>query len=74
VSRAMQLAMSEREALDLCATQKVAVSAIESLPGGGVRLVRTSVTGADIVRQKAKSKVMSVEQARAKHRPASPLW
>jgi hypothetical protein len=74
MSRAMQLAMSERQAYDLCAKQKVAVSAIERLPGGGVRLVCGSVSGAEIVRQKAKSKIIRVEEAREKHRPTTPLW
>lgn len=74
MSRAMQLAMSEQEVLALCASQKVAVSAIERLPGGGVRLVCSSASGADIVRKKAKSKLLIAEQAREKHRPASPLW
>ena len=31
----MQLAMSEQEVLDLCAKEKIAVSAIEALPDGG---------------------------------------
>jgi len=70
----MQLAMSERQAHDLCAKEKVAISAIESLPGGGVRLVCSSVTGAEILRQKAKSKIMHLEAPREKHRPATPLW
>jgi hypothetical protein len=70
----MQLAMTEREALALCVGQNVAVSSIESLPSGGVRLVCCSMSGADMVRQKATSKMMSVEQAREKHRPVSPLW
>jgi hypothetical protein len=70
----MQLAMSKREVLDFCATQKVTVSALEELPGGGVRLVCSSSSGANQIRQKAKSKVMHVEEAREKHRPASPLW
>ncbi len=70
----MQLAMSEREVLDLCAAQKVTVSAIEPLPGGGVRLVCSSASGADIVRQEAKSKIMNVDQARERHRPVTPLW
>jgi hypothetical protein len=74
MSRAMQLAMSERQATDLCAKQNVAVSAIEKLPGGGVRLVCNSTTGAEIVRLKAGSKIMLVEGAREKHRPATPLW
>jgi hypothetical protein len=70
----MQLAMSEKEALALCAAHNVAVSALERLPGGGVRLVCNSSSGADVVRQKAKSKVIDAEQLREKHRPASPLW
>ena len=70
----MQLAMSEPEVIALCATHKVVVSAIEPLPSGGVRLVCSSAAGAEIVRQKAKSKLMSVEEVRAKHRPTSPLW
>jgi hypothetical protein len=74
MSRAMQLAMSEQEVLALCASKKVAVSAIERLPGGGTRLVCRSSSGADIVRRKAKSKIIIAEQMREKHRPTSPLW
>ena len=74
MSRSMQLAMSEQDALSLCTKQKVDVSAIECLPDGGVRLVCSSQDGADTIRQKAKSKIMKVEQAREKHRPSSPLW
>ena len=74
MSRAMQLAMSEKEVLALCGSHNVAVSVIERLPGGGIRLVCCSVSGADLVRQKAKSKVISEERVREKHRPASPLW
>ena len=74
MSRAMQLAMSEQEVLALCTSEKVAVSAIESLPGGGTRLVCCSSSGADIVRRKAKSKIITSEQVREKHRPTSPLW
>ena len=74
MSRAMQLAMSENQARDLCAAQKVGVSTIEALPGGGVRLVCNSVRGADTVRQRARSKIMRVEQTRAKYRPSTPLW
>jgi hypothetical protein len=74
MSRAMQLAMSEQQASDLCAKEKVGVSTIEALPGGGVRLVCNSSTGAEIVRAKAGSKIMRIEGAREKHRPATPLW
>ena len=74
MSGAMQLAMSEQEALALCASHAVAVSAIERLPGGGTRLVCCGSSGADIVRQNAKSKIIIAEQVRQKHRPTTPLW
>jgi hypothetical protein len=70
----MQLAMSESEALGHCLASKVGVSAIEPLPGGGVRLVCNSVDGANRIRSKFKRKIISTERARAKHRPARPLW
>lgn len=70
----MQLAMTEQQGLALCAAHNVRVSAIEPLPGGGVRVVCNSSSGAGILRQKAKPNVIGVEQAREKHRPASPLW
>jgi hypothetical protein len=70
----MQLAMSEQEVLTLCASEKVAVSAVERLPGGGTRLVCCSSSGAEIVRRKAKSKIVTAEQIREKHRPTTPLW
>jgi|KBSMisStaDraftv2_1062788.scaffolds.fasta_scaffold33078_6 hypothetical protein len=62
----MQLAMSEEEVLALCVSKKVAVSVIERLPGGGTRLVCCSSSGADIVRHKAKSKIIIAEQVRDK--------
>ena len=74
MSRAMQLAMSEEQALALCASEKVAVSALETLPGGGVRLVCNSVVGASVIRRKAKKKVLVNEKVRERHRPISPLW
>jgi len=74
MSRSMQLAMSEQDALALCTKQKVNVSTIEALPAGGVRLVCSSRSGADTIRQRAKSKVIGVELAREKYRPSTPLW
>lgn len=70
----MQLAMSESEALARCAAEKVAVSAIETLPEGGVRLVCNSVEGADRIRSKLKRKIIGTERARQRHRPVRPLW
>lgn len=74
MSRAMQLARSEAAVRTLCTAENVTISAIEALRGGGVRLVCNSVSGADTVRRKAKSKIIGLEKAREKHRPATPLW
>jgi hypothetical protein len=70
----MQLAMSESEALAQCLASNIGVSAIESLPEGGVRLVCSSVDGANRIRRKLKQKIITVERARARHRPLRPLW
>lgn len=70
----MQLAMSEHEVSAKCLAEKVSVSVIEPLPSGGVRLVCNSVEGAERMRLKFKSKIIRTEQARGKHRPATPHW
>jgi hypothetical protein len=74
MSRAMQLAMTESEARAHCLAAKVGVSVIEALPEGGVRLVCSSVDGADRMRRKFKPKLIGEERAREKHRPTGPLW
>jgi hypothetical protein len=70
----MQLAMSEEEVVAKCRNEKVSISAIERLPSGGVRLVCSSAHGAEVMRVKLKSKIISEAKAREKHRPAAPLW
>ena len=67
----MQLAMSE--VLALCASHNVALRAIERAPEGAIHLVCRSGSGADLVRRKAKSKVMTRQQAGEKQRPLSQL-
>jgi len=70
----MQLAITESEALASCEAAKVAVSAMEPLPAGGVRLVCSSVDGAERLRKKFKTKIIGEERARERHRPSAPLW
>jgi len=74
MSRVIYLSMEEGAVVTRCRTEKVGVSAIERLPGGGVRLVCMSSTGADQIRRKLKSHVMKEEAARERHRPTTPLW
>lgn len=74
MSRAINLSMSENAVIERCRSAGVGVSALESLPGGGVRLVCMSSDGAETIRQALKSKVIVGDRAREKFRPATPLW
>ena len=70
----MQLKMSESEVVRSCLAAKIDISALEELPGGGVRLVCNSAAGADQFRRKFKTKLFKIEIARASYRPTRPLW
>jgi len=74
MSRAVFLSLSEDEVRARCVAEKVGVSAIERLPGGGVRVVCKSVEGAEIIRRKLKSRLIDETATRERHRPAQPLW
>lgn len=51
------------------------MSAIERLPGGGVRLVCNSGDGAARLRKLLKAHLIAEEGvARERHRPNTPLW
>jgi hypothetical protein len=70
----MNLSLSQSDTVALCEKRGVGISAIEELPGGGVRLVCTSTSGADLMRAKSKSQIMSGDPRRTAHRPTRPLW
>lgn len=74
MSRAINLSMREADVVSRCLTESVGVSAIESLPQGGVRLVCMSVNGAEVIRRKLKSHIIKGEVKRERHRPTRPLW
>jgi hypothetical protein len=74
MSRAINLALSESTVLKHCRDQSIGVSAIEPLPGGGVRLVCTSGGGATAVRSAFSKKLIEGDVTREKFRPSSPLW
>ena len=73
MSRVVFLDMSESAVVARCATENVGISAIESLPAGGIRLVCMSGDGAALIRRKLKSHVLD-GGAREGHRPKTPLW
>ena len=75
MSRTIFLDMDEGKVVASCLKEKVGVSAIERLPGGGVRLVCKSGGGAERMKSALKSHLLKEENvARERHRPRTPLW
>jgi hypothetical protein len=74
MSRTVLLDMAEGEVIAKCLAAKVNVSTIERLPAGGVRLVCSSVHGAEKVRRSLKKHVIDGPVIRQRHRPATPMW
>ena len=73
MSRAMNLSLSETKVREHCRTNAVEVSALETLPGGGVRLVCASSHGAELLRGLLKKKLIAGEVQRTRLRPDRPL-
>jgi hypothetical protein len=74
MSRVVYLSLDEGVVVIRCMSEKVGVSAIEGLPGGGVRLVCSSSVGAELIRRKLKRYVIDGDPARERFRPATGTW
>jgi hypothetical protein len=75
MSRTVYVDLDEGKVVARCLKEKIGISAIERLPGGGVRLVCMSSDGAERVRHALKSHVIGDQSvARERHRPSTPLW
>jgi hypothetical protein len=74
MSRELYLTMDEGDLVAACLREKVGISAVERLPGGGVRLVCMSGSGADQMRRKLKTRLIKESVTRQKHRPDRPQW
>jgi hypothetical protein len=75
MSRTLYLTAEEGKVIASCLKEKVGVSAIERLPGGGVRLVCNSSDGAARMRKVLKAQLIPEDGvARERHRPSTPLW
>ena len=74
MSRAIFLSLDEEGVRARCLKENVGVSAVENIPGGGVRLVCMSADGAAIIRRKLKTLVIAGDVVRERHRPTSVLW
>jgi len=74
MSRVLFLSLDEGQVVTRCLSENVGISAIERLPGGGVRLVCKSGDNAVMMRRKLKPHLMDDTATRERHRPKSPLW
>ena len=74
MSRVVHLSLDEGAVVTRCHTEKVGISAIESLPSGGVRLVCMSNDGAALIRTKLKKHVIDGPVTRERHRPTTGIW
>jgi hypothetical protein len=74
MSRVINLAMSADEVRHQCQTRQVGVSALETLPDGGVRLVCMSADGAATIRKRLKANLINGDVRRtANGRERSPI-
>jgi hypothetical protein len=75
MSRTLYLSLDEGKVVACCLKEKVGISAIERLPGGGVRLVCMGVDGAERIRSVLKKQLLEEgDISREPHRPSTPLW
>ena len=74
MSRALLVALSERQVVAACLAENVGISAIEQLVSGGVRLVCMSSEGAARMTRKLERHLIDGVAVRQRHRPATPLW
>jgi hypothetical protein len=74
VSRAFNLAMTEADVIKHCRDKSIAISALEALPDGGVRLVCMSGYGAAQIQSNLNRHIIEGEVRRERFRPVRPLW
>ena len=74
MSRALNLSLTMAQVDRHCRENGVAISALETLPDGGARLVCMSSYGAAKIRSKLKGHIIEHEVRRVLFRPTTPLW
>jgi hypothetical protein len=74
VSRELFVNLEEGDVVARCLKEQVSISVIERIPSGGVRLVCSSSEGALHMRIKLKTRLITGDVVRARHRPNRPLW
>jgi hypothetical protein len=74
MNRVLFVSLDQSAVVKRCTAANVGISALESLPAGGTRLVCTSSGGAEIMKKKLKSHLISGNVTRRELRPSTPIW
>ena len=74
MSRVVNLSMAEADVREQCRKSAIGVSSLEVLESGGVRLVTSSVDGAEKIRKKLKSKLVRGDVQRTPSAPKTWPW
>ena len=74
MSRVVNLSMGEDAVREQCRKSAIGVSSLEVLESGGVRLVTSSVDGAEKIRKKLRSKIVQGDVQRTPAMPRSWPW
>ncbi len=74
MSRELYVRLDEKRVIADCKAASVAISTIEAIPSGGVRLVLNSGFGAHQMRQKYKSQLITEAVSRERIRPRKRGW
>ena len=70
MSRVLFLKLAQQEVIAKCDAADVGISALETLPDGGTRLVCRSSAGAALMTTKFKGKLIAHDARRERFRPA----
>jgi len=74
MSRAFNIALTKEELIKHCRDKNIAISALEALPDGGVRLVCSSGDGAAKIRARLSRHIIEGTVRREPFRPKRLMW
>ena len=72
MNRVLFVSLEEGAVVKRCTAANVGISALESLPAGGTRLVCMSSDGAEAMRKRLRSHLISGRVPRRPYRPKAP--
>lgn len=73
MTRTIFVDLVEASVVSRCLAEKVGISAIETLPEGGTRLVCMSTAGAESMRRKLKKNLITSVERQKRYPPGRPV-